>query len=467
MYVIINISILYILLLLIFNIKSSVSNLIYQKKFKKIMSDVNYYNINKTQNVWNNKRLGFNKHIHTSNNKNKEYNNRLNKPLYEHIHKILYDNNDYEKIIKTNKYGSFCILNRGNKVLQKFIKKSKINKYHFLYHSPYISRYNNIKKNNYEGNINDNTFKLNFQNIKYDNILYNKKIIQMYFNNSIFNKSYNSDELNNKSRSFSIGSISNNTINKMNTINCSTNKYDNDIIDGYNNINQHNNMEGIYISNTYDDMSNVQMQQMGLQNITFDEDNSDENNKKTKENINNINNINNKENIVEKTRKKRIFSEESKRRMKEKLRLIMKKKWKNNEFRKKMIKSFRKRSMDHNKKISDTVKNKWKYDKEYKLKTLEGQRKYFLKKSKSKKFNSPSQETRSKISKSMKQYWLNKNKYTKSDMNNLQSLVMKKKKHKKVWENIYSIILNQKIDDITNYQTFHHNLSVNLQAALN
>ncbi|SPJ10191.1 conserved Plasmodium protein, unknown function [Plasmodium sp. DRC-Itaito] len=506
MYVIKNISILYILLLIILNIKSSASNLIYQKKFKKTMCDVNYYNINKRQNVWENKRIGFNKYNLSSNNKNTEYYKRLTKPLYGHINKTLCDNNNYAETIKRKKYSSLCILYTGKKVLQKCIKKSKLNNYHFLYHSSYISIYNNKKKCNYEGNINHNMFKINIQNIIYDNILYKKKFIQMYFNNSIFNTPYNSDQLNNKNRSFSMRSISNNTINKMNTIDCSTNKYDNVIIDGYNSINQHDNTEGIYISNAYDDISKVQMQQMALQNIIFEEDKADEKNQKTKENIskmkninninninnienknnknnienrnninnienkNNINNIDNKnniENIIEKKKKKRFFSEESKKRMKEKLRLIMRTKWKNHEFRKKMIKSFRKRSMDHNKKISDTVKNKWKYDKEYKLKTLEGQRKYFLKKRKSKKFNSPSQETRNKISKSMKQYWLNKNKYTKSDMNNLQSLVIKKKKHKKVWENIYSIILNQKIDDITNYQTFHNNLSVNLQAALN
>ncbi|SCM21004.1 conserved Plasmodium protein, unknown function [Plasmodium berghei] len=160
---------------------------------------------------------------------------------------------------------------------------------------------------------------------------------------------------------------------------------------------------------------------------------------------------------------KRVLSEESKKRMKEKLRSIMIKKWKDVDFRKKMIKSFKKRGAHHNKKISDTIKNKWKNDKDYKLKTLEGQRKYFIKKCKNN--NAISSKTREKISRSMKLYWQNKNKYKASQPNNLQSII-KKKKQKKVWENIYSIILNKNVNDFNNYQTFHHNLSINLQAAL-
>ncbi|CDU17519.1 conserved Plasmodium protein, unknown function [Plasmodium yoelii] len=160
---------------------------------------------------------------------------------------------------------------------------------------------------------------------------------------------------------------------------------------------------------------------------------------------------------------KRVLSEESKKSMKEKLRSIMIKKWKDADFRKKMIKSFKKRGAHHNKKISDTIKNKWKNDKDYKLKTLEGQRKYFIKKCKNN--NAISSKTREKISRSMKLYWQNKNKYKPSQPNNLQSII-KKKKQKKVWENIYSIILNKNVNDFNNYQTFHHNLSINLQAAL-
>ncbi|CRG99326.1 conserved Plasmodium protein, unknown function [Plasmodium relictum] len=166
-----------------------------------------------------------------------------------------------------------------------------------------------------------------------------------------------------------------------------------------------------------------------------------------------------------KKKKKRILSEESKKNMREKLKSIMREKWKNSEFRKKMINSFRKRGIEHNKKISEAVKNKWKYDENYKLKTLEGQRKYFMRR-KNANVRSTSEDTKNKISKAMKQYWQNKNKYKKSELNNLQSIIKKKKKHKKVWENIYSIILNQKSDDFNNYHTFH-NLSVNLQAALN
>ncbi|KEG03000.1 conserved Plasmodium protein, unknown function [Plasmodium vinckei vinckei] len=160
---------------------------------------------------------------------------------------------------------------------------------------------------------------------------------------------------------------------------------------------------------------------------------------------------------------KRVLSEESKKSMKEKLRSIMIKKWKDADFRKKMIKSFKKRGAHHNKKISDSIKNKWKNDKDYKLKTLEGQRKYFIKKCKNN--NAVSSKTREKISRSMKLYWQSKNKYRASQPNNLQSIV-KKKKQKKVWENIYSIILNKNVNDFNNYQTFHHNLSINLQAAL-
>ncbi|SCN59523.1 conserved Plasmodium protein, unknown function [Plasmodium chabaudi adami] len=160
---------------------------------------------------------------------------------------------------------------------------------------------------------------------------------------------------------------------------------------------------------------------------------------------------------------KRVLSEESKKSMKEKLRSIMIKKWKDADFRKKMIKSFKKRGAHHNKKISDTIKNKWKNDKDYKLKTLEGQRKYFIKKCKSN--NAVSNKTREKISRSMKLYWQSKNKYKGSQPSNSQSIV-KKKKQKKVWENIYSIILNKNVNDFNNYQTFHHNLSINLQAAL-
>ncbi|KAI4839355.1 hypothetical protein MKS88_001904 [Plasmodium brasilianum] len=168
-----------------------------------------------------------------------------------------------------------------------------------------------------------------------------------------------------------------------------------------------------------------------------------------------------------KKKKKRVLSEKSKESMKEKLRIIMIQKWKDTEFRKKMIKSFKKRGIEHNKKISETLKNKWKNDKEYKLKTLEGQRKYFVNRYKNRhKTYYTSAETREKISKAMKLYWLNKNKYKQMQTHNLQSVVKKKKKHKKVWENIYSIILDQKQDDLSNYQTFHHNLSVNLEAAL-
>ncbi|CAD2106434.1 hypothetical protein YYG_01011 [Plasmodium vinckei petteri] len=160
---------------------------------------------------------------------------------------------------------------------------------------------------------------------------------------------------------------------------------------------------------------------------------------------------------------KRVLSEESKKSMKEKLRSIMIKKWKDADFRKKMIKSFKKRGAHHNKKISDTIKNKWKNDKDYKLKTLEGQRKYFIKKCKNN--NAVSNKTREKISRSMKLYWQSRNRYKASQPNNSQSIV-KKKKQKKVWENIYSIILNKNVNDFNNYQTFHHNLSINLQAAL-
>ncbi|CRG96664.1 conserved Plasmodium protein, unknown function [Plasmodium gallinaceum] len=166
----------------------------------------------------------------------------------------------------------------------------------------------------------------------------------------------------------------------------------------------------------------------------------------------------------EKKGKKRILSEESKKSMREKLKSIMIEKWKNLEFRKKMISSFRKRGIEHNKKISEAVKNKWKYDENYKLKTLEGQRKYFIRR-KNTSIKSTSEETKIKISKAMKQYWLNRNKCKKSEFNNLQSLIKKKKKHKKVWENIYSLILNQKSDDFSNYNTFH-NLSINLQESL-
>ncbi|SBT33353.1 conserved Plasmodium protein, unknown function [Plasmodium ovale wallikeri] len=166
-------------------------------------------------------------------------------------------------------------------------------------------------------------------------------------------------------------------------------------------------------------------------------------------------------------KRKRILSEASKNSMREKLRLIMLNKWKDVEFRKKMIRSFKKRGLEHNKKISEAVKKKWQNDKDYKLKTLEGQRKYFLRRYKNSRVTFTSDETRKKISKSMKQYWMNKNKCNPPSVNNLQSLVKKKKKHKKVWENIYSLILNQKLDDFNSYQTFHHNLSINLQAALN
>ncbi|GAW80181.1 hypothetical protein, conserved [Plasmodium gonderi] len=165
--------------------------------------------------------------------------------------------------------------------------------------------------------------------------------------------------------------------------------------------------------------------------------------------------------------KKRFFSEESKRSMKLKLRNLMRKKWKDPEFRKKMLKSFKKRGIEHNQKISEAVKNKWKNDLNYKQKTLEGQRKYFMRRYKNKKLSAISEKTREKISKAMKQYWANKNKFKKAQVNNLQHLQKKKKKHKKVWEDIYSLILNQKVGDLGSYQSsLHHNLSINLQAAL-
>ncbi|ANQ07582.1 Uncharacterized protein PCOAH_00018040 [Plasmodium coatneyi] len=168
------------------------------------------------------------------------------------------------------------------------------------------------------------------------------------------------------------------------------------------------------------------------------------------------------------TKKKRVLSEEAKQSMREKLRAIMRKKWKDPEFRKKMMKAFKKRGLEHNKKISETVKNKWKNDMNYKQKTLDGQRRYFIRRYKNKKLVAISDKTREKISKAMKQYWVNKNKFAKTQVNNLQHIQKKKKKHKKVWEDIYSLILNQKVGDFGGYQSsLHHNLSINLQAALN
>lgn len=168
------------------------------------------------------------------------------------------------------------------------------------------------------------------------------------------------------------------------------------------------------------------------------------------------------------TKKKRVLSEEAKRSMREKLRAIMRSKWREPEFRKKMMKSFKKRGLEHNKKISEAVKNKWQNDVNYKKKTLDGQRRYFIRRYKNKKIAAISDKTREKISKAMKQYWVNKNKFAKTQVNNLQHIQKRKKKHKKVWEDIYSLILNQKVGDFGGYQSsLHHNLSINLQAALN
>ncbi|CAA9987386.1 conserved Plasmodium protein, unknown function [Plasmodium knowlesi strain H] len=167
-------------------------------------------------------------------------------------------------------------------------------------------------------------------------------------------------------------------------------------------------------------------------------------------------------------KKKRVLSEEAKQSMREKLRVIMRNKWKDPEFRKRMMKSFKKRGLEHKKKISETVKNKWKNDMNYKQKTLDGQRRYFIKRYKNQKVVAISEKTREKISKAMKQYWVNKNKFAKTQVNNLQHIQKRKKKHKKVWEDIYSLILNQKVGDFGGYQSsLHHNLSINLQAALN
>ncbi|EDL44926.1 hypothetical protein PVIIG_02808 [Plasmodium vivax India VII] len=133
-----------------------------------------------------------------------------------------------------------------------------------------------------------------------------------------------------------------------------------------------------------------------------------------------------------------------------------------------MMKSFKKRGLEHNKKISEAVKNKWQNDVNYKKKTLDGQRRYFIRRYKNKKIAAISDKTREKISKAMKQYWVNKNKFAKTQVNNLQHIQKRKKKHKKVWEDIYSLILNQKVGDFGGYQSsLHHNLSINLQAALN
>ncbi|KJP89392.1 hypothetical protein AK88_00835 [Plasmodium fragile] len=167
-------------------------------------------------------------------------------------------------------------------------------------------------------------------------------------------------------------------------------------------------------------------------------------------------------------KKKRVLSEEAKRSMREKLGAIMRSKWKDPEFRKRMMKSFKKRGLEHNKKISEAVKNKWKNDMNYKQKTLDGQRRYFIRRYKNKKIVAISDKTREKISKAMKQYWMNKNKFSKTQVNSLQHMQKRKKKHKKVWEDIYSLILNQKVGDFGGYQSsLHHNLSINLQAALN
>lgn len=167
---------------------------------------------------------------------------------------------------------------------------------------------------------------------------------------------------------------------------------------------------------------------------------------------------------TEKTKTKRKLSEKSLKSMKEKLKKIMKEKWKNPEFRNKMTEAIRKRNRGHNKKISETIKKKWKYDENYKKKTLDGQRKYILDR-KNKNANKVSEETKSKISKAMKLYWMSRIKFKKKEIIKSSSSILKKRKrHKKLWEDIYSIILNQKNDDnINNYQILH-NLSVNLDA---
>ncbi|EUD67941.1 hypothetical protein C922_01553 [Plasmodium inui San Antonio 1] len=166
-------------------------------------------------------------------------------------------------------------------------------------------------------------------------------------------------------------------------------------------------------------------------------------------------------------KRKPVLSEEAKRNMREKLAAIMRSKWRDPEFRKKMMRSFKKRGLEHNKKISEAVKNKWKNDMNYKQKTLDGQRRYFIRRYKNKEILPISDKTREKISKAMKQYWANRNKFAKTKINNLQHVQKRKKKHKKVWEDIYSLILNQKVGDFGGYQSsLHHNLSINLQAAL-
>ncbi|VWU50641.1 conserved protein, unknown function [Hepatocystis sp. ex Piliocolobus tephrosceles] len=406
------------------------------------------------------------------------YNSKLMKSYYKQwIYKYFYINNKKKKKKKKEKIWlkNDCVSPSIIKPFYKLIKLVKIKKVNnFL--TPQKNLYNNVKRKIYNKgeyqlilnklikNLKNNMHNYNKRVIKNDtsnitNFLIKKKILLFFFlyNLNLLHYKNRSNYINKqiiKKKIYSLYNVSNVNDGTKKTVNVTS-------------------VIATVDSDTVAKKKLKHCQKQLYQNIqtTNDKKNNNSSNNATQvnnkiynndHNNSNYNNLNN-----QKIKKKRILSDASRNNMKEKLRLIMINKWKNPDFRKKMMKSFKKRGIEHNKKISEAVKKKWDSDKNYKAKTLEGQRKYFIKRYRSNSTTSISNKTKEKISKSMKLYWLQKNKYKQNQNTNVQSVIKKKQKQKQIWDDIYSIILNQQMDGLNNpYQNFDHNLSINLQAAL-